>query len=244
MKRRVIIPAAGEAVRFGGVPKEMLPISEEETLLGRAVRMARRIGDPVIITNRKKEHLHRRLAPDVEMIVKEDPKHLDLWGSILLGLKHGVPGGLILPDTVTDFDPSTIPADMPIGFGTFQTYTPERFSCLTQGRIATKEYGAAVPALAWGVVVWSGLVSEAFLGGAFKTYDPVFQMVMRTMGYGTFPLHYYHDLGTFVAYREFLLSQRIKGPHPLMDCPQCGEFCAHGHECKPNLAKDKSSLSI
>lgn len=52
--RRIIIPAAGAAVRFGGVPKEMLPISEEETLLGRAVRLARTLGKPMIISSRKK----------------------------------------------------------------------------------------------------------------------------------------------------------------------------------------------
>lgn len=205
MKRRVIIPAAGEAVRFGGVPKEMLPISGEETLLARAVRIARKIGEPVIVTNRNKEHLHRRLVPDAEIIVKEDHRHLDLWGSILVGLKHGIPGGLVLPDAVTDFDPLTIPAHLPICFGTFQTDTPERFSCLIGDRIATKQC-AEVPAVAWGMVAWSGLVSEAFLAETFVTYDAVFQMVMQTMGYGTFPLHYYQDLGTFAAYRQFLLS--------------------------------------
>lgn len=26
----------------------------------------------------------------------------------------------------------------------------------------------------------------------------------------------------------------INKPHPLMDCPDCGEFLGHGHVCKPN----------
>ena len=29
-----------------------------------------------------------------------------------------------------------------------------------------------------------------------------------------------------------------QGPHPVMDCADCGEFHGHGHECKPNVDVD------
>lgn len=81
------------------------------------------------------------------MIIQEDFTH-DLWGAVSLGLRDGVPGGLILPDTVTAFDVADIDFDRPISFGTFFTHEPERFSCLVEGRIATKE--SLAPAVAWG----------------------------------------------------------------------------------------------
>jgi hypothetical protein len=234
MKRRIIIPAAGDAVRFGGIPKELLPISETDCALTHAVRLAQSFeAEALVVTNPRKKELHQsvleRSGLPVEICVRQNWKHKDLWGSIELGLSANMQagfesGGLILPDTVAETSSISIPVyDSSLGnpahpggtailFGVFTTLETERFSVVVpyvgdskRVRIATKE---KLPGdgLAWGMILWNKNAADFMLGLEVGHYDRAFEAAARQFNWGMFKLASYHDLGSFKSYREFLES--------------------------------------
>jgi len=198
---RVIIAAAGHAVRFGGIPKELLPLGVADTPLQRAVALGRRLGEVVVITNPEKASLHRRVLEGVEL--KRQGPRPELWGAIRTGLQRGRPGALIMADTVTDF--RRFEMTHPLMFGTFTTRESHRFSVLGARAIATKKRLVG-PRQAWGVVSWSAEVSDFFMTLEVSHYDRAFEAAIRRFGYGTFALKHYADLGTFEAYRQYLAA--------------------------------------
>lgn len=205
--RTIIVAAAGSASRFAGLPKELLPIADGECSLSRAVGVARRCGTPLVVTSREKESLHRRLLPGVELCVQYQEVWKELWGAISLGvfLTGDNPGGLLLADTVLDFDAADVP-EAPLTLGLFETPTPERFSVFAQGRIWTKRPGL-IPSRAWGVLFWNAEVA-GFLrasAAAFTHYDDALNAVLARYGApGTFPIRAYHDLGSWAHYRHYI----------------------------------------
>ena len=217
--RRIIIPAAGNAVRFGGILKELLPISETECALSYAVKTAGMFGTPVVITNASKEPFQRKAlaragAPLVEFIEQADYAH-DLWSAIQCGLQAGCAGGLILADTVAEFELQVpLKGHNQLVFGCFETTEPSRFSIVLEtARIATKE--ANPPGnKAWGMVFWHEQVTEYLLELHARKhvahYDRAFEAAMAQFEWGVFPLKAYADLGTFAAYRDFILSTSPK----------------------------------
>lgn len=213
---RVIVPAAGLAVRFGGVPKELLPIAERSTPLQHAVELGQRLGEVVVITSDEKSSLHRRLLPGVEL--RRQGPEPELWGALRTGLARGQGGALIMADTVTDFGALPDPRS-PICFGTFATDEAHRFSVLNDGAIATKQPLRGTHS-AWGVVTWSAEVTDFFLSLGDVHYDRAFEAAMRRFGWGTFPLRYYFDLGTFAAYCDFLAHEaRHRAPSDAARAP-------------------------
>lgn len=223
MKRRIIIPAAGKATRFHGLPKELLPTDMHECGLSRAVRLAKELdGTPVVVTNRDKQVMHERILRVAEYLndcvfVKQETMD-ELWGAIRLGLERDCPGGLVLPDTVTSI--AATPRHSPAGaaviqFGTFETTTPERYSVVpnaTPFAIFTKANLPAGSYRAWGMVLWSAHVTNFFLDNTFDHYDRAFEAAARTFGHATFPLSYYYDLGSFASYLSFLAITHLPQP--------------------------------
>lgn len=208
MKPRIIIPAAGEAVRFGGLPKELLPISETDCSLTRAVRVAERLGgEPVIMSNPMKEFFHhaalQRAKLECEVVVRNNYQHKDLWGSIERGLEPGRAGGLLLADTVSDGVIILPGAQCKLTFGYFHTSEPSRFSILLPDRIATKE-DKPPGNQAWGMVFWDGDVTDFLLAQEVTHYDRAFELAIKQFATRLFKLNYYFDLGTFKAYKDFL----------------------------------------
>jgi hypothetical protein len=207
MSRRIIIPAAGDAVRYGGIPKELLPISETDCSLTNAVKLAQGLGDPVIISNPHKEYFHRKALDRAhlicEIVVRQDYQHKDLWGSIERGLELERAGGLILADTVTLFNAAHTFQTAPLEFGIFETKEPERFSIVTPEGIYTK-HKSPPGNQAWGMMLWNADVTNFLLGLEVDHYDRAFESAMHHFNWKAFPLSFYHDLGTFKAYREFL----------------------------------------
>jgi hypothetical protein len=219
--RRIIIPASGDALRFGGLPKELLPISDVDCSLTYAVRTAQALGGVAVITsNPHKEYFHRaalkRAGLDCEIIVRTNYQHKDLWGSIERGLEPGRAGALILADTVSAWDFDKLPEDYDplktdLAFGTFETKQPERFSVIIGCHIATKEMPVAPVAgygdRAWGTIFWSAAVTDFLLGLEISHYDRAFEAAMKEFKWSTFPLKFYYDLGTFPAYAAFLITE-------------------------------------
>ncbi len=213
---RFIIPAAGHAVRFGGIPKELLPISSVHCGLTYAIQLAQKLGrrSPVVISNPEKEAAHRaaiQLAGvDAELLVNPLDK-CEMWDSVRLGLDTNVAGGLIMPDTIPQIE-YEIDTTAPITFGCFQTHTPWNFSCLdihqsNHPKILTKPQ-ITRPMLAWGLVFWQEGVGS--LLDTHSHFDKAFESIMQTEGYGWFLLKRYVDLGSFELYRDFISSPHAR----------------------------------
>lgn len=205
--RTVIIPAAGKATRFGGVLKELLPISKTETALMRAVKNAvasMKATDICIITNKEKVSEHMAALTSLPVTYKEQVYNTDLWGAILSGLS-AVDGGLIMPDTITDIPIMTTSA--PLSFGLFTTHEPERFSILHNNTIITKQKIVDNNTVykAWGVVLWNADVAAYWIKhGNYLHYDDAFRDAMIHFGFTVFDLPYYYDIGTFDAYTQYI----------------------------------------
>lgn len=213
---RFVIPAAGNATRFSGVWKELLPISETECGLTYAVRTAWQYGrcSPVIVTTAAKREVHastiRTAGLSAEIIVKENPEDGDMWGSVLLGIDLTMSGGLILPDSVAV--PQVVIANTAaISFGCFVSTEPWRFSCLDltnsqRPAILTKPQ-IKTACLAWGIVTWDQAAAHQ-LSMARTHHDRAFEAVMQDRGYEVFSLNDYHDLGSFAHYWKYLNEHR------------------------------------
>lgn len=205
MVRRIVIPAAGESSRFGGIPKDLLPIGPRESLIQRAVKYAKRFGTPVIITNPHKEYYHRQMCPGVELIVRYNWQDFDMWGSFRAGLMLDTPGGLILPDTV--FNVMDVPQDgYDVAFGVFTTADPWRFSTIRieHGkplRIETKAK-PSTSSIAWGMLLWSADAATRLWKSGADHYDRALEDVAKSPAF--FPIHGYEDLGTYETYRRYL----------------------------------------
>ncbi len=222
MLTRFVIPAAGSAVRFGGVYKELLPISATDCGLTHAVKLAIRLGgcEPVIVTTDRKKGLHQSVIAShglsAEFRVKECPEEGDMWGSVLSGIDDSVNGGLIMPDTVPIVD-YAIDVRAAITFGCFLTNTPWRFSVLdvkdSKNPVILTKQNIASPMLAWGIVLWNRMAS-ARLKSLPCHFDRAFETIMQESGFGWFMLGGYADLGTFQQYRNFLHESRSSHHFP------------------------------
>lgn len=213
---RFVIPAAGNATRFGGTLKELLPISESHCGLTFAVETALRYGhcDPVVVTTNLKRDIHaatlKAAGLHADLVIKQNPEDGDMWGSVLLGISPGVTGGLILPDSVA-VPQWTIPCEAPISFGCFMSSEPWRFSCLD---LSDKKRPVILtkPRLisachAWGIVTWNQDASRQ-LSTIRNHHDRAFEIVMQQQGYELFSLDNYHDLGSFNHYWKYLNEHR------------------------------------
>lgn len=204
---RVIIPAAGKSIRFGGVLKELLPISAIKTPLEQAVDNALtglHADSVVIITNAEKIGAHTAHVSKSALYSSVDYRiqvgH-ELWSAIKTGLE-ATDGALVLPDTVTCINSAHIP-DAPIVFGVFKTTEASRFSVIANDTIYTKQRLDGVQR-AWGIVLWNSEVAQYWLEHNYVHYDDAFRAAMNEYGYKTFDLPYYYDFGTFSAYAQYL----------------------------------------
>lgn len=210
MELQFVIPAAGQAMRFNAIPKELLPISEKDCLLTHAVRLATKLGNciPVVVSTHEKKTWHYNAIVstglEAKFVIKNLPLEGDMWGSVRIGMSADRPGGLLLPDTVVDCDSAACQAD--INFGCFTTETPERFSCLQSlpsGLSIVTKSASRSPMSAWGIVTWSKRAAQMLVeeGGH---YDAAFEKIANVLGHSVFRLNSFSDLGTFAEYRSFL----------------------------------------
>jgi hypothetical protein len=214
---RVIIPAGGKSTRFGGILKELLPISKSSTPLLHTLWMAYTnfYSDIVILSNTDKilEHVKEltRVYYHDKVYVHINHKDREVWDAIYSVIPENQSAGIMLPDTVTEFSFSNVfhryvvkPDEFILGL--FTTSEPNRFSIFTGNEIITKP-NSLQPGnyTAWGVVFWGSDVSN-FLINQYEIhdYDTAFNQAIKRFGVKTFMLDYYYDLGTFEAYIQYL----------------------------------------
>lgn len=212
MTRLGIVPAAGNGKRFGGAFKELLPISNNETLLSRTLTFL--VDIPVdrtlIITNAHKYAAHSLTADRFDALLVQQMYHEhDAWDAIAESFAYaGDRNYYLQPDTY-------IPARSHVGeipdgdfvMGLFATSHPERFGVVWDGAIYDKEdtFRGSIQ-LAWGLVIWSGAVVEFWKRNIERitTHTQAFNMAMKEFGYNTFKLPFYYDVSCFEDYKRLL----------------------------------------
>lgn len=206
---RLLLPAAGRATRFGGIIKELLPIDESGmTLLENAAFTGARhfqIDNIVVVTNEFKERYHRQVLErsPVDMVPIQYIRQtgVELWGAIRDALDPDQDTVLLLPDTVIKLPNGRQGLEKDLMIGVFLTEEPERFSTVSEGKIRTKVPNGV---FAWGAMYWSAKVSRMLLDKGRGHYDEAFNEVIGQLGYKTFPIYEYNDLGSMAYYIRYI----------------------------------------
>ena len=214
-----ILPAAGRAERWGGYPKELLPISRTDTFLSRAVRSLQMSGCDyvVVITNPSKIHLHSFHLRDWRRVLFEIQQGEEMWAAMATAIE--IPAEeyfFLMPDTYVPSKPFPASLDTEFAVGLFHTDEPERFGTLRGDKFVNKQ-PSELPCLAWGALAWNRSVAKHWKARSIDNYTDAINDAIRVFGFSQWRLPYYFDIGTFKHYREFLLAQRaVSGiPAPL-----------------------------
>lgn len=219
--RKIIIPAAGKSVRFGGVYKDQLIIDHKgKTCLEYCIEFARdklHADEIVLITSAEKHALHYKTVLKYQnelviYLVTQTDYSKDLLSAIQLGLTVGsdVDSGLLMADTIPVLDEPIPDLTAPMSFGIFATRQPARFTILHEGTLLTKPTDLPDGVYnAWGIVLWRDSVNNFLLNESYDldTYDDMFRSAMDFYTTETFNLVNYHDIGTPEAYiSQFLIT--------------------------------------
>jgi hypothetical protein len=190
-----IIPAGGAAIRFRGLQKELLPVSETETALDRCVysMFVGGADEIFIITNNSRNIVHKTAT----VIYKDHPKLSDVFvtaANLTADWYY-----FAMPDTVYPVDIFTVKKTAPFMVGTFWTDRPERFGMLRvgmlrdgkivsqQGQIVDKQKGA--PGKAWGALILDSASMIYLARQAVKTYNHTAALnALLNLGYDEFPI--------------------------------------------------------
>lgn len=204
-----ILPAAGKAERWGGYPKELLPISETDTLMSRAVQSLKECGcdSVLVVTNPGKIQLHAYHLKDWDPIHFVIQQGRELWGAVTTAIQMPVDEYyFMMPDTYLPQlpFPQSVKADLCLGL--FSTNEPERFGVLRADQLVDKQAGP-IPCLAWGVLAWRRSVAEFWRSRQFASHTDAINSAIRAFGYSTWHLDYYYDMGSMDYYRDFLLAR-------------------------------------
>ena len=213
MTRTAIILAAGHAARFHGTIKELLPISDTESVIDCSINAARvwRADRIIIVSNSRKIQFHARHFEqdkyrDLNIVYKINDTG-EMWQSLCKGMEDATEqNAMFMADTVFNREGLlNIPAK-PLSFGTFLTYAPQNYSVFRNGAIVTKDsnlYGTGLYD-AWGCVLFDKTVVDYWKNDLYADYDTAFNDALGTFEYGTFSIDMYHDIGTLGRYIEYL----------------------------------------
>jgi len=207
MNRLAILPAAGNAARFGGLYKELLPVSNGENALQAAYRrVCVQCDNVVIITTPEKITLHAHACPRASFVIKPDD---NLFGALLMTMQQ-YPADeyyFTMPDTVWE---GTWPKEIynQLDLGMFQTYEPSRFGVLHGNQISDKAQWPHTNTshLAWGALAWTREVKEYWLTERRNLPDltTALNAAMKRFGYSCFQISDYHDFANLSYYTRYL----------------------------------------
>jgi hypothetical protein len=209
VSRLGILPAAGKADRWGGYPKELLPISNDHTFLSRAVDLLRSSGcdHVLVITNPAKIHLHAYHLKHWKDVLFAIQQGEEMWGAMATAIDTPADEYcFMMPDTYVSTPAFPVSLDGEFGLGVFQTEEPERFGVLREGRVVNKQ-PSSKPARAWGVLAWSSQVAQRWRENDYPDYTAAINDAIKAFGYSIWELDFYFDIGSMKHYAEFLLTQ-------------------------------------
>jgi hypothetical protein len=201
-----IIPAAGRAVRFGGLMKELLPIGGGLSLLSHTCDLLERHCDEVIVITRPEKIAAHAGELSTRARYAVQGQGSDIWAAILTGLQTPADRYYFaMPDTYLEM-PDVLPESNFV-MGTFETCLPERFGVLVGNRVINKQAGLPIPALAWGFLSWSQEVRDYWLSEEISEYTQAINRAISAFGCTTFALGCYYDMAAFEDYAAFLMER-------------------------------------
>jgi hypothetical protein len=202
-----IIPVAGSAIRFGGVFKELLPIGNSETLLSGAVNTLEMIpvDEIIVVTNSQKIAAHSIALEGrkVQFVTQKYKK--DIFGAIMTALEVDADWYyFVMPDTMQEQGAFPVNPTRDFMLGLFETFEPENFGVLKDGVLINKSADLSGKQTAWGTLVWSRRVANLWRENIdnIQDYTAAFNMAMEQCNWGTYPLAWYFDCGTFQRYTK------------------------------------------
>lgn len=207
IERLGIIPAAGKAERWGGMPKELIPIGNE-TLLDRTVlAMENGKADAImLITNTEKAPLHIQHLKNKPILYKIQQGKKDLWSAICESFSIGASMNYFaMPDTYFNTDIFGKMSRLDFNIGYFETREPERFGVISEYEIIDKQPTGGVQK-AWGVLSWSYKVAEfwTLFMDQIETHTQAFNMAISQFGFSMTKLDYYHDVANYEYYKRLI----------------------------------------
>ena len=216
MNRLGLIPAAGEASRWNGTMKELLPIGEEGSLLSRTIAvMERGAARPTMIVTspRKATSIFQHLAGRHEGIgyVLQSDKSRDVWGAIRESFAYNPAWTLYaMPDTYVPLDAFYRKMTSDFMLGVFRTDKAERFGVINAlGTIDDKpERLAGTKQWAWGVLAWSRRVVDFWKAQDYQieSHTDAFNQAIQKFGCESFKLDYYYDISNWSDYEELITN--------------------------------------
>jgi len=204
-----ILPAAGKSTRWGGYPKELLPISNGQTFIARAIDSLQLSNCDVIaiVTSQAKISMHAHHIEGSRNIVFAIQQGEELWGAITTAVEFPADEYyFMMPDTFLPLEPFPTSLSKSFGLGLFATEEPGRFGVLRDGIIVDKQ-PSSQPGRAWGTLAWTRSVVEYWKKESYRSHTDAFNDAMRVFGYDEWHLDYYYDIGNMTHYAEFLLSE-------------------------------------
>ena len=204
-----ILPAAGKSDRWGGYPKELLPISTDRTFLSRAVNSLQVSGCDfvLVVTNPSKIHLHAYHLKDWRNVRFAIQQGDEMWSALLTAMETPADEYFfMMPDTYIPNIPfpATLKSDFSIGL--FRTEEPERFGVLRDGKVINKEF-YDTPCDAWGALAWTGIVSDYWKAERHSNYTDAINGAIDQFAYDKWKLDFYFDVGSMEHYAGFLLGE-------------------------------------
>lgn len=229
------LPCGGEATRWNGTFKELLPVGENRWLCDYALDAFAEADcyEVAVLSSPQKAMLHAQhfrrekykkftfyyhfgKPPMLQSIVEALPLSLQYDYTLFAMPDTVIPNTSVypaFPDTcwVNDFS-----------LGLFQTYSPERFSTYHNGMLYNKlrphrspEY-AGKPYTCWGTITWTKEVAETMMsfakllnvnGTISDPIDILLQPVVVLHGAATHLLTHYRDIQNWEAYLQFIQEE-------------------------------------
>lgn len=200
-----ILPAAGKAVRFGGVLKELLPLPNSLSFLYEAyLRLEGYCDDIVIVTNHEKITEHaRELASKTPYFAFQRGAN-DIYSAIETAIRFQADEYLFtMPDTFMNRDAFKGYEGADFALGCHMTDTPERFGCFFDGHISNKML-ISTPATAWSVLAWTKKVADYWKLHEPISYTGAINQAIDKFGYSTWMLDFNHDNASIADYRKLM----------------------------------------
>jgi hypothetical protein len=204
-----ILPAAGNSIRFGRIPKEMLPLPNGRSLIDHAIDRVEFCDRVVIVTSHSKALLHSQLMDRNAKIIQQVGNEMyGAWATVC-GLYNADRYYMTMPDTWMPADAfMDCPDNVDFALGVFTTYEPERFGVFAEGGIVNKDENQPVPATAWGALMWTRKVYDDWQKQGITDYTEAIVRAMSRFTWSTWDIGEYHDCAT--AYHYGKLWERLK----------------------------------
>jgi hypothetical protein len=208
IERLGIIPAAGKAERWRGMPKELMPV-DDVTFIDRVI-MSLYAGNAdviLLVTNPEKAALHIQHLNNEPICYAIQQGKQDAWSAICesLPLNAGM-NYYAMPDTYFDMDIFARMPEQDFNIGYFETDEPERFGVVTEFGGVVDKHPLKGTQKAWGVLSWSYKVADFWKQNInrIETHTQAFNMAMKEFGYSMTKLEYYHDVANYEYYKRLL----------------------------------------